>query len=159
MGIDYLAKMLMEEVESLKPKAEAYDKLMSQDRKKVFVVTSGDYEDYSVEAVFSCEDKAKEYCEVNNVGHAYPYYSYSDYLIDDYEVKYPVTYEVRYMLDYAVDDPRSMEFCRDGEHSDDYIDESGVFWCSVEYNKDFSAVKEEVLRKYLAFTEQQKGTE
>ncbi len=159
MGVDYLAKMLMGEVEALKPKAEAYDKMMAEGKQKIFVVRSGDDEDFSIDAVFSSEEKAKEYCDINNVGLPYPNYRYSDYLIDDYVVKYPVIYEVGYRPKYAENDPRRMEFYRVDEYSDEYIDEFGVFGCCVEYNKNFSVMKEEVLRKYWAFTKQQKENE
>ena len=46
----------------------------------IYVVTSGAYSDYGIDAVFTNGDKAKEYCAIHNNGEVY-----REYRVEEYE--------------------------------------------------------------------------
>lgn len=51
--------------------------------KKIYIVTSGEYSDYRIDAVFTTKEKAEEYVQNNG----------SDYRIEDYELDKPIVNE------------------------------------------------------------------
>ena len=53
--------------------------------KKVYVVTSGEYSDYRIVAIFSTEQKAQEYIDKYGTDNVLSYSSYG-YAIDEYEI-------------------------------------------------------------------------
>ena len=56
--------------------------------KKIYIVTSGEYSDYRIDAVFSKKEKAEEYVQNNG----------SDYRIEDYKLDEPIVKENKLWL-------------------------------------------------------------
>ena len=76
--------------------------------KKVYIVTDGDYSDYHIVAVFSTEEKAKEYIQTTGKG--------DDYV--EYEVDVPYERKDRvWRIDMRISDHKVTHYCRE-----DYYD-------------------------------------
>ena len=65
---------------------------------KVYIVTSGAYSDYEIDAVFSTREMAEKYIATNNT-HDYPYEYIEEYEVDSNEVitNNIIYYHYRYM--------------------------------------------------------------
>lgn len=85
----------------------------------VYIVTSGEYSDYGINAVFSTEEKAKEYIAQFNDKGTYPRpYFINEYIIDDTSKMKGKPYKV--------------EMLKNGnvvivEHKDDVIDDDDIW--------------------------------
>lgn len=67
---------------------------MKEEKKDIYIVTSGEYSDYTIERVFSTEAKAREYLDTKD----------DDYRIEVYNVDEPVVREEHtYCIEFGVD--------------------------------------------------------
>jgi hypothetical protein len=125
--------------------------------KKVFIVTSGSYSDYTIEAVFSNEGDAQRYCNIRNATLPYPCYEVEHFNMDEIEVVPPKYMEATYKL-YQV--PSEMSRIRFGETSiyhEPFIQFENEFVCTVRFNMDKNVMKRAVYDQYAQFMAKQEG--
>ena len=101
---------------------------------KIYIVTSGDYSDYTIEAVFSTKEKAEEYVQQHG----------TNYRIEDYDIDEEVKKETKIWCVKMSFDNFEVSECR----SWFLVDE----WCyhtkdTFEYYLDWK--KEEYIRLYI----------
>ena len=82
------------------------------DAKKIYIVTSGCYSDYHIDAVFTTQDKANDYIQQHGIG----------YEIEEYDIDEEVTKQVQvWRVEFNID---TKELCDAGTcyHADEYRD-------------------------------------
>lgn len=128
----------------------------------VYVVTSGEYSDYHIDAIFSTKEKAEEYIKIHaryNQGY------YSDRAgIEEWEMDknnsiptmraeyYTVSQKIDFNLvsDYIEDKMRNCCYSMKSEPEK-------VFICTVHYHVDEEVMKKAVRDRYAQFMAQQEG--
>lgn len=124
---------------------------------KVYVVTSGEYSDYGINAIFSTKEKAQEYIDRGDkLGMNYSY----GYQIEEYELDENATVEF-VLANYS---PRGNAF------SFSYMDEDSAaqtypketwgglaFIFKVRYNPNISVMKKSVYDQYARFKAEKEG--
>lgn len=120
---------------------------------KVFIVTSGEYSDYSIDRVFSTEEKAKEWVDVITSMYG------GNYDIEQYELDAPIPERKEYMffeayikdnvivksnfLFYLADEPTDIKFYRQINGSYDIV---GIGTIKLRQGESIESAKERAVK-------------
>ncbi|ADY13650.1 hypothetical protein [Sphaerochaeta globosa] len=123
----------------------------------VYVVVSGDDEDWDVECVMSDKDLAQRYCDIKNITFEYPYCRVYPYVVDGVTVGDAPVMQARYYLQIQGDVDGAVSYGEVYEHQESFMESEDVFACTVDFNNERSVMGESVLKKYKEFIAAKEG--
>lgn len=130
---------------------------------EIYIVTSGCYSDYGINAVFSTREKAQEYCDMhNNSSESWDSYSVETYAVDEpYEeipcvvmVK-PCNGSVKAVLYSENEEGEYFPSCFDMDET--VKDVLGTVFVKVRFSKDKEAMRKSAIDYYYAYMAKKEG--
>ena len=129
---------------------------------KVYIVRFGEYSDQGIAAVFSSEEKAKRYCDINNeIEGEYENYWIDDRILDEEEVNPDAKVVTYYCACISLKDDKwnkAGQIYFEDEYKQIYtspvIIEKGDDYVSVESTTSLEHAKKVAIEQYQIYTQQ-----
>ncbi|WP_319758470.1 hypothetical protein [uncultured Sphaerochaeta sp.] len=125
--------------------------------KKVFIVTSGDYSNYHIDAVFSNEEDARKYCKIKNVTMPYPCFEVEHYNMDEIQVAHSKCMQATYKLYEVPNETCRISFDEIGFYHEPFIQFGNEFVCTVNFHMDKNVMERAVYDQYAQFMAHREG--